>query len=185
MVNSAYPDQLASRNQLIWIYTVCKDMVYPGSAGQGLIARLYKQLKKKTKLWFILQKITGRKCATLSGTVPTSFWHFADVSLRHFTDVRLCNVVFNRANNVRNACKHLSYSQNCWRDFFKQWRTVGRLWRIQLLFRRFLYVQIKIDQLLCVVFWVIVCVKVLRPSQPNWVMSSAVSLPNHTFTGQA
>ena len=29
------------------------------------------------------------------------------------------------------------------------------------------------------------CVEVLRPSQPNWVMSSAVSLPNHTFTAQA
>ena len=32
---------------------------------------------------------------------------------------------------------------------------------------------------------VFVCVEVLRPSQPNRVMSSAVSLPNHTFTGQA
>ena len=32
---------------------------------------------------------------------------------------------------------------------------------------------------------VIVCVEVLRPSQSNVVMSSAVSLPNHTFTGQA
>ena len=31
----------------------------------------------------------------------------------------------------------------------------------------------------------IVCVEVLRPSQPNGVMSIAVSLPNHTFTGQA
>ena len=30
-----------------------------------------------------------------------------------------------------------------------------------------------------------VCVEVLRPSQPNRVMSSAVSLPNHTFTGHA
>ena len=30
-----------------------------------------------------------------------------------------------------------------------------------------------------------ICVQVLRPSQPNGVMSSAVSLPNHTFTGQA
>ena len=29
-----------------------------------------------------------------------------------------------------------------------------------------------------------VCVEVLWPSQPNGVMSSAVSLPNHTFTGQ-
>ena len=30
-----------------------------------------------------------------------------------------------------------------------------------------------------------VCVEVLRPSQPNGVMSSAVSLSNHTFIGQA
>ena len=30
-----------------------------------------------------------------------------------------------------------------------------------------------------------VCAEVLRPSQPNGVMSSAVSLPNHTVTGQA
>ena len=30
-----------------------------------------------------------------------------------------------------------------------------------------------------------VCVEVLRPSQSDWVMSSAVSLPNHTLTGQA
>ena len=29
-----------------------------------------------------------------------------------------------------------------------------------------------------------VCVEVLRLSQPNGVMSSAVSLPNHTVTGQ-
>ena len=28
--------QIQIRSQLIWIYTVCKDMVYPGSAGQGL-----------------------------------------------------------------------------------------------------------------------------------------------------
>ena len=30
-----------------------------------------------------------------------------------------------------------------------------------------------------------VCVEVLEPSQPNGVMSSTVSLPNHTLTGQA
>ena len=30
-----------------------------------------------------------------------------------------------------------------------------------------------------------VCVEVLWPSQPNGVMLSAVSLPNHTFTRQA
>ena len=34
-------------------------------------------------------------------------------------------------------------------------------------------------------FCLFVRVEVLRPSQPNGVMSSAVSLPNHTFTGQA
>ena len=35
------------------------------------------------------------------------------------------------------------------------------------------------------IYFLFVCVEVLRPSQPNGVMSSAVSLPNHTFTGQA
>ena len=30
---------------------------------------------------------------------------------------------------------------------------------------------------------VFVCVEILRPSQPNGVMLSAVSLHNHTFTG--
>ena len=43
-----------------------------------------------------------------------------------------------------------------------------------LIFRHF-------DKLCCL----FVCVEVLRPSQPNGVMSSAVSLSNHTFTGQA
>ena len=33
--------------------------------------------------------------------------------------------------------------------------------------------------------FLLVCVEVLRPSEPNWVMSSAVSLPNHMFSGQA
>ena len=33
--------------------------------------------------------------------------------------------------------------------------------------------------------FVCVCVEVLQPSQPNGVMLSTVSLPNHTFTGQA
>ena len=32
---------------------------------------------------------------------------------------------------------------------------------------------------------IFVCVEVLQPSQPSGVMSSAVSLPNHMFTGQA
>ena len=28
------------RSQLIWIYTICKGRIYPGSAGQGLMSRL-------------------------------------------------------------------------------------------------------------------------------------------------
>ena len=30
-----------------------------------------------------------------------------------------------------------------------------------------------------------VCVELLRPSQPNGVMLSVISLPNHAFTEQA
>ena len=37
----------------------------------------------------------------------------------------------------------------------------------------------------CFQLFVCVCVEILRPSQPNGVMSSAVSLPNHMFTRQA
>ena len=55
---------------------------------------------------------------------------------------------------------------------------------------------VHIGEALCKVWWLevlhlrrsgmlFVCVEVLRPSQPSGVMSSAVSLPNHTFTGQA
>ena len=33
--------------------------------------------------------------------------------------------------------------------------------------------------------YMFVCVEVLRPSQPNGVISSAVSVPKQTFTGQA
>ena len=46
------------------------------------------------------------------------------------------------------------------------------------LFNDCFYLKIKLKVLF-------VCVEVLRPSQPNGVMSSTVSLPNHTFTGQA
>ena len=42
---------------------------------------------------------------------------------------------------------------------------------------------IYIEVTLCVI-WNF-CVEVLQPSQPNGVMSSVVSLPNHMFTRQA
>ena len=50
--------------------------------------------------------------------------------------------------------------------------------------RHFMQIGDNLHQMLKPAF-LIVCVEVLRPSQPNGVMSSAVSLPNHTFTGQA
>ena len=34
-------------------------------------------------------------------------------------------------------------------------------------------------------FFLFLCVEVLWPSQLNGVISSMVTLPNHTFTGQA
>ena len=46
-----------------------------------------------------------------------------------------------------------------------------------------LYACVKFDLIPSICLFV--CVAVLRPSQPNGVMSGAVSLPNHTFTGQA
>ena len=47
-----------------------------------------------------------------------------------------------------------------------------------------LYKMVEINQVYQV-FLKFVCVEVLWPSRPNGVMSSAVSSPNHTFTGQA
>ena len=51
--------------------------------------------------------------------------------------------------------------------------------------RHFMIVLIIYINLLNLFLDLFVCVEVLRPSQPNGVMSSAVSLPYHTFTGQA
>ena len=91
------------RSQLIWIYTVCKARVYPGSAGQGLKERQFKWIP--TRYAFIV-------CSICSSTALSTLLRSCQASL-------------------------------------------------------------------------FLCVAVLRPSQPNGVMSSPVSLPNHTFTGQA
>ena len=46
--------------------------------------------------------------------------------------------------------------------------------------------SMNLTEMLKMKIWLIlICVEVLWPSQPNGVMSSAVSSPNHTFTGQA
>ena len=46
-------------------------------------------------------------------------------------------------------------------------------------------VELDLFVFICVEVLLFVCVEVLWPSQPNGVMSSAVSLPNHMFTRQA
>ena len=61
------------------------------------------------KLWFILQQLTGWKRATLSGAVPTSFWHFADVSLRCH-NIRQSNVFF--SHQQRKKCMLTSVLQS-------------------------------------------------------------------------
>ena len=90
----------------------------------------------------ILQQFTGRKCVAL----------FSAVLWRHpshrpcLLDVSRCNIVL-RVINVRNKCNRLHYSQTFGGISLVQRRNVGRIWRIQLLFHRFLCVRIEIDQL--------------------------------------
>ena len=57
MANSVDPDQLASESQLIWIYTVCKGRVYPGSAGHGLILVLVSKVDE----WQTVQTQSKRR----------------------------------------------------------------------------------------------------------------------------
>ena len=59
------------------------------------------------------------------------------------------------------------------RVIFRRHRSRGRL------------APVSSDKIIFLIICLFVCVEVLRPSQPNGVMFSAVSLPNHTFTGQA
>ena len=67
----------------------------------------------------------------------------------------LDGVTFLRVINVRNTYKRLRYSQTFGGISTVQWRKVGRIRRIQLLFRRFLFVRIETDQLFCAIYWVI------------------------------
>ena len=84
------------------------------------------------KLCSVLQQFTGRKCVMLLGAV---LWRHPS---HHpcLLDVRQCNVVL-RVKNVRNTCKRLRCSQIFGGISSVQWRKIGRVWRIQLLFHRF------------------------------------------------
>ena len=54
MANCADPDQLASSEASIWIYTVCKGRAYPGSAGLGLKSALAQTAKIYYKIPFCM-----------------------------------------------------------------------------------------------------------------------------------
>ena len=81
----------------------------------------------------------------------------------NFRHVRLCDLDIPRENYLQTL------------ETLIRCRIMGQTWNAtegQVVF-------------LWVLRFLFVCVEVLQPSQPNGVMSSAVSLPNHTFTGQA
>ena len=89
----------------------------------------------------ILQQFTGRKCVTLYGVFLCVIIPIDHISLT------LDGVTsFLLVENVRNTCKRLRYSQLFGWISSVQWRKVGRIWRIQLLFQRFLCVRIERDQ---------------------------------------
>ena len=63
---------------------------------------------------------------------------------------------FLRLKDVTITCKRMRRSLSIGGSSSVQWRKVGRSWRLQMCFRRLLYVRIEIDQLQCVNCWVII-----------------------------
>ena len=57
------------RSQLIWIYTVCKDRVYPGSAGQGLRW----SMSRKNVYWGMWGKRSHRSASTIVLTTSLNY----------------------------------------------------------------------------------------------------------------
>ena len=76
MANSADRDQLVSEEALIWIYTVCKGRVYPGSAGQGL------------KVLSNLSQLNSNLISTIFGCKKSLFWSY-ELALRLKANVGL------------------------------------------------------------------------------------------------
>ena len=70
------------RSQLIWIYTVCKDRVYEGSAGQGLSLALGVNLKKTSKKGPYMAQIIPIPFKMLSAEIfIQSVEHYKKVSM--------------------------------------------------------------------------------------------------------
>ena len=76
------------RSQLIWIYTVCKGRVYPGSAGQGLNVIVYNKAIILVSVHFSMQNIElSRGLGRASGQSYVSVCLYCS-----FLYMRLCGV---------------------------------------------------------------------------------------------
>ena len=63
---------------------------------------------------------------------------------------------FLRWEDVTSTCKYIRHNPTIGGISSVQWRKVVRNWRVQMYFRRLLYVKIEIDQLYCVNCWEII-----------------------------
>ena len=86
-----------------------------------------------------------------------------------------CQILFSREKKQISKCRLLK--------LLPSRQSVMNCWILQNQFT--IKIQIRLGSFASLSGSLFVCVVVLQPSQPIGVMSSAVSLPNHTFTGQA
>ena len=98
-------------------------------------------------------------------TCISSFNVYWTVRMRIFDTLSSSEKFYNLAHATRKSSLSQKWSEKTQRD-----HTPYLVW---VFFICFLIQQLNL----------FVCVEVLRPTQPNGVMSSVVSLPNHTFTG--
>ena len=100
------------RSQLIWIYTVCKGSVYPGSAGQGLTA--LKQLPPTMASFATCQGcLLKRACIVLNKHIITTVITTVIWSLTCLMDVPR-TLGHTQCKHVRTLghtqCKHVMWS---------------------------------------------------------------------------
>ena len=89
MANSADPDGFF-RSQLIWIYTVCKDRVYLGSAGQGLNHGIAPEQRSIQINVFLI--ITKTCLFKYTENFTTKKWKFSDKKILIFFTFLLKNI---------------------------------------------------------------------------------------------
>ena len=120
--------------------------------------------------WFLMVHIENTGTYMQVFLFSDFFYNF-ELSFRMFTITKFSSllhiIIWRRYYSVDNVVKHPN----------------GRLWKQRIHYRQKMGVSVLLRPFTSNNDFV--CIDVLRPSQPSRVMSSAVSLPNHTFTGQA